>query len=76
MLPILVIKKKMNTIEQPSKGDNVCQNPNNITQLSINNNSKNDIKIIFNVNLHHDPIRVKVEKGLDAKRDDLTASKG
>jgi hypothetical protein len=59
---MLVVKKKMSTIKQPNKGDNVRQNPNNITQLFKNNNSKNVIKIVFDVDLHHGPIRVKVEK--------------
>jgi hypothetical protein len=73
---MLVIKQKMHTIKQPSKGDNVCQNPHNITQLSKNNNSKNVIKNVFYVNLHHDPIRVKVKKGSNAKKDGITTSKG
>jgi hypothetical protein len=30
----------------------------NITQFSRNNNSKNATKSIFNVDLHHNPIRV------------------
>jgi hypothetical protein len=33
MLPMLVVKKKINTIKQHGKGDNVCQTPLGITQL-------------------------------------------
>jgi hypothetical protein len=58
MLPMLVIKKRMNTIKQPGKGDNVCQKSFDILQLSKNSSSKNTIKSIFDVDLHHDPIKV------------------
>jgi hypothetical protein len=58
MLPMLVIKRKMNIIKQPGKGDNVCQRPPSITQFSKNKSSKNTIKNIFDVDLHHDPIKV------------------
>jgi hypothetical protein len=55
---MLVIKRKMNTIKQPGKGDNACQKLLNITQLSKNNSLKIIIKNIFNIDLHHGPIRV------------------
>jgi hypothetical protein len=58
MPPMLVIKRRMNTIKQPSKGDNDHQRPLDITQLFKNNNSKNIIKNVFNINLHHNPIKV------------------
>jgi hypothetical protein len=63
---MLVVKKKMSTIKQPGKGDNARQSPDNITQLSKNNNSKNVIKIVFYVNLHHGPIRGR--KGLGCQK--------
>jgi hypothetical protein len=41
------------------------------------NSSKNVIKSIFYVDLHHhDPIKVWVEEGFDAKKDGFTTSKG
>jgi hypothetical protein len=40
------------------KGDGVHEKPFDITQLLKNNSSRNVIKNIFNVDLHHDPIRV------------------
>jgi hypothetical protein len=52
---MLVEKKKVRTIKQHDKGDNVCQSPPDFTQLSKNNSSKNAIKNIFNVDLHHGP---------------------
>ncbi len=42
----------------------------------LNNNSKNVIKSVFNVNLHYNPIKVQVEEGLDAKKNGHIASKG
>jgi hypothetical protein len=76
MSPMLVVKRKMNTIKQPNKGDNAHQKPPNITHFSKNNSSRNIIKSVFNINLHHDPIKVLVEEGSDAKKDGLIASKG
>jgi hypothetical protein len=32
------------------------------------------LKVIFTLTLHHNPIRVEVEEGCDAKRDGLTPS--
>jgi hypothetical protein len=58
MLPMLVIKRKMNAIKQLNKKDNVHQRPLDITQFFKNNNSKNVIKGIFNVDLQHDPLKV------------------
>jgi hypothetical protein len=55
---MLVIKKKISTTKQPGKGDNVHQKPPGITQLFKNNSLKNIIKSVFNVDLHHGPIRV------------------
>jgi hypothetical protein len=52
------VKKRMSTIKQIGKGDNVHQSPPpNITQLYENNYSKNVIKNIFDVNLHHGLIK-------------------
>jgi len=58
MPPMLVIKRKMCIIKQLCKKDNAHQKPFNITQLFKNNNLKNVIKNIFNVNLHHDATKV------------------
>jgi hypothetical protein len=73
---MLVVNRRMNTIKQPSKRDNVHQSPPSITQLSNKNDSKNVIKNVFNVDLHHHLIREQVKEGLDAKKDDLIASRG
>jgi hypothetical protein len=66
----------MMNIKQLGKGDNVHQRPPNITQLSKNNNSRNVIKSVFNVDLHHSLIKVYVKEGSYAKKDGLTTSKG
>jgi hypothetical protein len=58
MLPMLVVKRRMNSIKQLGKWDNPHQSPLDITQFSKNNNSKNAIKGVFDINLHHNPIRV------------------
>jgi hypothetical protein len=58
MLPMLVIKRRMNIIKQLGKEDNACQRPLGITQLSKNKSSKNIIRNIFDVDLHHDSIKV------------------
>jgi hypothetical protein len=58
MLPMLVIKKGMNTIKELGKRDNVLQKTPDILQLLKNNSSKNVIKNIFNIDLHHNPIKV------------------
>ncbi len=58
MPPILEVKRKMNTIKQLGKRDNAHQKPPNITQLFENTYSKNIIKSVFNIDLHHGPIRV------------------
>jgi len=55
---MLVVKRRMNTIKQLGKRDNVHQRPFDNTQLFKNNNSKNVIKSVFDVDLHHDPIKV------------------
>jgi hypothetical protein len=55
---MLVGEKKMKTIKQHGKGDNVCQSPPNFTQLFKNNSARNVIKNILNVDLHHGPIKV------------------
>jgi len=73
---MLVVKRKMCTIKQLSKGDNVHQWPLDITQLFKNSSSRNIIKNVFNVDLHHGPIKVKVKEGSDAKRNGLIASRG
>jgi hypothetical protein len=53
MPPMLVKKKIMSTIKQLGKGDNAYQRPLNIIQLSKNSSSKNVIKNVFDVDLHH-----------------------
>jgi hypothetical protein len=58
MLPMLVVKRRMNTIKQLGKKDNVRQRFFGILQLKKNNSSKSDIKSVFDVDMHHDPIRV------------------
>jgi hypothetical protein len=55
-------------IKHIDKRDNACQSLSDITELFLNNNSRNVIKNIFNLDLHHDPIKVYVGEGLDAKR--------
>jgi hypothetical protein len=55
---MLEIKRRMNTIKQLSKGGNVHQRPLGITQLSKNNNLKNVIKSVFDIDMHHGPIKV------------------
>jgi hypothetical protein len=73
---MLVIRRKMSTIKQLGKRDNVHQRPPNITQLSKNSDSKNIIKSVFNVDLHHGPIRVQIKEGSNAKKDGLIAPRG
>jgi hypothetical protein len=34
------------------------------------------LNFVFDVNLHHNPIRVLVKKGFDVKRDGFIASRG
>jgi hypothetical protein len=58
MLSMLEVERKMSAIKQLGKWDNVRQRPFNITQFFENNYSKKTIKIIFNVDLHHGPIKV------------------
>jgi hypothetical protein len=55
---MLVVKKRMNTTKQLGKGDNACQRPFDITQLFETHNLRNVIKSVFDVNMHHDPIKV------------------
>jgi hypothetical protein len=50
---MLIVKKKMSVIKQLGKGDNARERPPIITQLFKNNNLKNIIKNVFNVDLHH-----------------------
>jgi hypothetical protein len=73
---MLVIKRRMNAIKQPSKRDNVHQRSPGITQFSKNYNSKNIIKSVFDVDLNHGLIKVLVEEGSNAKKDGLKTSKG
>jgi hypothetical protein len=58
MPSMLVVKRKMGTIKQFGKMDNAHQKPFNITQLSKNNNLRNVIKSVFDIDLHHGPIGV------------------
>jgi hypothetical protein len=46
-----------------------------ILELFKNNNSRNVIKSVFDIDLHHDPIKVSVKEDFDAKKDDFIASK-
>jgi len=55
---MLEVERKMSAIKQLGKWDNVRQRPFNVTQFFENNYSKKIIKIIFNVDLHHGPIKV------------------
>jgi hypothetical protein len=55
---MLVVKRKMNAIKQLGKKDNAHQRPFNITQLFKNSRSRNTIKNVFDLNLHHNLIRV------------------
>ncbi len=73
---MLVVNRRVSTIKQFGKGENIHQRPPDITQLSKNSSSRNFIKNIFNVNLHHGPIRVSVEEGSYVKRDGLISSRG
>jgi hypothetical protein len=58
MPPMLVVKRKMNTIKEFGKGDNARQRPHDITHFFKNNSSRNAIKSIFDIDLHYSPIRV------------------
>jgi hypothetical protein len=58
MLPMLIVNKKINTIKQPGKRDNIHQRPSNIAQFFKNTSSRNIIKNVFDIDLHHGPIRV------------------
>jgi hypothetical protein len=55
---MLIIKKRMNIIKQLDKGANVHQRPPGITQFSKNSRSRNVIKSVFDVDLHHRLIKV------------------
>jgi hypothetical protein len=55
---MVIVKRRINTIKQSGKGDNVHQKPLGITQLFKSNSSKNTIKNVFDVDLHHSPIKV------------------
>jgi len=73
---MLVVKRKMVTIKQLGKMENVCQRLLGITYFSKNNNLRNVIKSIFYVDLHHNLIKVWVEEGSDAKKDGFIAFRG
>jgi len=73
---MLVIKRKMVTIKQLGKMENVCQRLLGITYFSKNNNLKNVIKNIFDVDFHHNLIKVWIEEGSIAKKDGLIAFRG
>jgi hypothetical protein len=45
-------------IKQLDKRNNVHQRPFDITQFFKNSSSRDIIKNIFNIDLHHDPIKV------------------
>jgi hypothetical protein len=65
----------MSTIKQHGNGDNAHQRTYNISQLFKNSNSKNIIKIVFDIYLHHNPINVYVKEVFDVKKDGFIASK-
>jgi hypothetical protein len=65
----------MNTIKQFGKGDNAHQSPLDIAQF-LKNSISIDVINIFDVDLHHGPIGLKVEEGLDTKNDGFITSKG
>lgn len=44
-----------------------AKGPPSITQLFKNNNSKNTIINVFNVDLHHNPIKVQVQESSNTK---------
>jgi hypothetical protein len=50
MPPMLIVNRRVNTIKQLGKGENVHQRSLDITQLSKNSSSKNVIKNVFDVN--------------------------
>jgi hypothetical protein len=64
---MLVIKRRMNTIKQLGKTKDACQRSSNISQLSKNSSLRNDIKNVFDVDLHHDPIKCKLRRALMPK---------
>jgi len=63
-------------IKQPSNLQSCKRNIAHLCLARQNNSSRNVIKSVFNVDLHHNPVRVQVEKGLDAKRNGHIASRG
>jgi len=58
MLPMLEIKRKMNIIKQPDKRDNAHDRSLDILEFSKKQIKINDIKSVFDVNLHHGLIRL------------------
>ncbi len=66
----------MNTIKQRCKGDNVRQRSLNILKFFKNNSSKNVIKKNFDIDFHHNPTKVYVKEGINAKRDSFTTFRG
>jgi hypothetical protein len=73
---MLVVKKRMCTIKQFGKRDNARQKPLRHHIIILNINLRNLIKNVFNIDLHHNLVRVQVEEGLDAKMNGFTTSKG
>jgi len=55
---MLIIKRKMVIIKQHDKKDNAHQRPPYITNLFKINSLINAIKNVFDIDLHHDPIKV------------------
>jgi hypothetical protein len=76
MSPMLIIIIKKSTIKQLGKRDNARQRPHDITQFSKNIDSKHVIISIFNIDRHHDLIKVWIKEGSNAKKDGLITSKG
>jgi len=55
---MLEIKRKMNIIKQPDKRDNAHDRSLDILEFSKKQIKINDIKSVFDVNLHHGLIRL------------------
>jgi hypothetical protein len=73
---MLVVKRRMGTTKQLGKVDNLHQRSPRHHTIFLKNSSRNVIKIVFNIDLHHSPIKVRIKKGLDAKKDGFIASRG
>jgi hypothetical protein len=66
-LPMLILKRRMSTIKQHDKGDNVYQRSSSTLKLFKNSSLRNVIKNIFNIDLHHNLIKCRSKKALMQK---------